>query len=156
MRAVENSVINPLPSEKLINKEEQYWKVKIPDDFRNFISKNNGCVPVENTFVFEKDKYVVERFLCILENTENHEMGMYDIDVHLTRLDSRLISDEDLVGAELVPIAALYGGDFVCLDYYEDRENPQIAIWYNDESEDFDPSTNIIAKSFNEFINMLS
>ncbi len=93
--------------------------------------------------------------MCILEDTENHEMGMYDIDVNLTKLDARLITDEDLVGAELVPIAALFGGDFVCLDYYKDRENPQIAIWYNDESEDLDPSTNTIANSFQEFLNML-
>lgn len=155
MRIVENSVINPLPSEELINKEEQYWKVIIPDDYRNFISKNNGCVPIEKIFMFEKDKYVIERFLCIIEDTKNHEMGMYDIDVNLTMLDARLITDEDLVGAELVPIAALFGGDFVCLDYYENRENPQIAIWYNDESEDLAPSTNTIANSFEEFLNML-
>lgn len=155
MRVIENSIIKPLPTEELINKEEQYWNVKIPDDYRNFISKNNGCVPIENTFVFEKYRYVIERFLCILEDTKNHKMGMYDIDVNLTMLDARLITDEDLVGAELVPIAALFGGDFVCLDYYEDRENPQIAIWYNDESEDLHPSTNTIANNFEEFINML-
>ncbi len=155
MRIAENSIIHPLPGDELIAKEEQCWKVKIPNDYRNFISKNNGCVPVENTFMFGDDKYVIERFLCILADTENHEMGTYDIDVNLTMLDARLITDEELVGAELVPIAALFGGDFVCLDYYEDRENPQISIWYNEESEDLAPSTNTIANSFEEFLNML-
>ncbi len=90
MRVVKNSVIFPLPSEELINQEEQYWKVKIPDDYRSFISKNNGCVPVEYTFMFNKDKYVIERFLCILEDSKNHEMGMYDIDVHLASFEEFL------------------------------------------------------------------
>lgn len=155
MKIVENSIIYPLPGDELIAKEAQYWRVKIPMDYRNFISKNNGCVPVENTFMFGEDKYVIERFLCILADTKNHEMGMYDIDVNLTMLDTRLITDEDMVGAELVPIAALFGGDFICLDYYEDRDNPQIVIWYNEESGDLAPSTNTIADSFEEFLNIL-
>ncbi len=80
MRAVENSIIYPLPSDELIDREEENWKVKIPMDYRNFIAKNNGCVPVENTLVFGDDKYVIERFLCILEDTEHYDLGMYDID----------------------------------------------------------------------------
>ena len=40
----------------------------------------------------------------------------------------------DSVGVELQPIASLFGGDFVCLDSSQRRENPSVCIWYHESS----------------------
>ena len=39
----------------------------------------------------------------------------------MSQLDERIIEDEDLIGVEILPIAVLFAGDFVCLDYRSNR-----------------------------------
>lgn len=137
----DNTIVSPLPSQELIAKEEGYWHIKLPNDYKEFIAKYNGVVPLQNEFSINGRKYLIERFLPILENPENNEFGEYDIDVVLTELDERLISDEDLIGIELLPIATLFAGDFLVLDYAKNRENPSLSIWLHDESADLEPIT---------------
>lgn len=136
-----NTIVSPLPSQELIAKEEGYWHIKLPNDYKKFIEKYNGVAPLQNEFSVNGRKYLIERFLPILENSENNEFGEYDIDVVLTELDERLISDEDLIGVELLPIATLFAGDFLALDYVKNRENPSLSIWVHDESADLEPIT---------------
>jgi hypothetical protein len=65
-------------------------------------------------------------------------------------------SDEDSTGAEMLPIAALFAGDYICLDYRTEKDNPAVCIWSHEESEDFAPVTYPIAKDFDTFLKMLS
>ena len=70
---------------------------------------------------------------------------MYDIDVVMSQLDERLFIHEDILGFELIPIVALYGGDFLCLNYVEDTENPSICIWYHEEYYELEPAIEFLA-----------
>lgn len=72
-----------------------------------------------------------------------------------TQLEGRIVFDEDNVGMQLIPIAALFGGDFVCLNYVEDSENPSICIWYHEESYELGPAIGFLANNFTEFLAML-
>lgn len=54
---------------------------------------------------------------------------MYDIDVTLTQIEDRLTDIEDLIGIDILPVAFLFAGDFVCLDYRDNRENPSVCVW---------------------------
>lgn len=151
----DQSIIYPLPTDALLQEREVAWKVQLPEDYKKFIMRKNGFRPSKNSFSLKNRSFLIERFLCVLENTKDTPLGMYDIDVVMSQLDERLFVHEDILGFELVPIAALFGGDFVCLNYIEDPKNPSICIWYHEESYELEPSVEFVANNFTEFLDML-
>ena len=151
----DQSIIYPLPTDALLQKREVAWRVKLPDDYKEFIKRKNGFRPSKNLFSLTNRSFLIERFLSILENTKDNPLGMYDIDVVMSQLDERLFVHEDILGFELIPIVALYGGDFLCLNYLEDTENPSICIWYHEESYELEPAIELVAINFTEFLVML-
>ena len=148
----DQSIIYPLPTDALLLEREVVWRVKLPDDYKKFIMRKNGFRPSNNLFSLTNRSFLIERFLCILENTKDNPLGMYDIDVVMSQLDERLFVHEDILGFELIPIVALYGGDFLCLNYLEDTENPSICIWYHEESYELEPAIELVAINFTEFL----
>ena len=148
-------IIYPLPTDALLLEREVVWRVKLPDDYKEFIMRKNGFRLSKNLYSLTNRSFLIERFLCILENTKDNPLGMYDIDVVMSQLDERLFVHEDILGFELIPIAALFGGDFVCLNYVEDSEKPSICIWYHEESYELEPAIEFLANNFTEFLAML-
>ena len=151
----DQSVIYPPPTDALLQEREVAWKVRLPDDYKNFIMRKNGFRPSKNLFSLKNRSFLIERFLCLLENIKDNPLGVYDIDVVMSQLDERLFVHEDILGFELVPIAALFGGDFVCLNYTEDPENPSMCIWFHEESYELEPAIEFVANNFTEFSDML-
>lgn len=91
----------------------------------------------------------------MLEAPEMIELGMFDIDITWSQLDERLTDDGDLLGVDLLPIAVLFAGDFLCLDFRKSRNNPEICVWDHENSAELEPVTYHVANSFNEFLDML-
>ena len=151
----DQSIIYPLPTDALLQEREVAWKVQLPEDYKNFIIRKNGFRPSKNSFSLKNRSFLIERFLCVLENTKDNPLGVYDIDVVMSQLDERLFVHEDILGFELVPIAALFGGDFLCLNYIEDPDNPSICIWYHEESYELEPAIEFVANNFTEFLDIL-
>jgi len=155
MNIKEETIIFPLPTEELFERKEGFWRVELPKDFVKFMKTYNGGVPINRTFECNNHEYAVDRFLCFLKKPNNNQLGMYDIDVTLTQLEDRLTDNEDLIGADLEPIAALFAGDFLCLDYRKDRKNPNIVVWNHEESAELEPVTYLAAYNFTEVLKML-
>ena len=151
----DQSIIYPLPTDALLQEREVAWKVQLPEDYKKIIMKKNGFRPSKNLFSLKNRSFLVERFLCMLENSKDNPLGVYDIDVVMSQLDERLFVHEDILGFELVPIAALFGGDFLCLNYVEESPHPSICIWYHEESYELDPAIEFVANNFTEFLTML-
>ena len=149
------SIIYPLSTDALLLEREVVWRVKLPDDYKEFIKKENGVIPSKRYFHFENNEKVIDRFLAILAISGEKTEEDYDIGVVSTQLEGRIVFDEDNVGMQLIPIAALFGGDFVCLNYVEDSENPSICIWYHEESYELEPAIEFLANNFTEFLAML-
>ena len=151
----DQTIIYPLPTDALLLEREVVWRVKLPDDYKEFIKKENGVIPSKRYFHFENNEKVIDRFLAILAISGKKTEEDYDIGVVSTQLEGRIVFDEDNVGMQLIPIAALFGGDFVCLNYVEDSENPSICIWYHEESYELEPAIEFLANNFTEFLAML-
>ena len=151
----DQSIIYPLPTDVLLQEREVAWRVKLPDDYKEFIKKENGVIPSKRYFHFENNEKVIDLFLAILAISGKKTEEDYDIGVVSTQLEGRIVFDEDNVGMQLIPIAALFGGDFVCLNYVEDSENPSICIWYHEESYELEPAIEFLANNFTEFLAML-
>ena len=151
----DQTIIYPLPTDALLLEREVVWRVKLPDDYKEFIKKENGVIPSKRYFHFENNEKVIDRFLAILAISGEKTEEDYDIGVVSTQLEGRIVFDEDNVGMQLIPIAALFGGDFVCLNYVEDSEKPSICIWYHEESYELEPAIEFLANNFTEFLAML-
>lgn len=155
MRQIDQSMIYPLPTDALLQERETAWRVNLPEDYKKFIMRKNGFRTSKNLFSLKNRSFLIERFLCVLENSKDNPLGVYDIDVVMSQLDERLFVHEDILGFELVPIAALFGGDFLCLNYIENPENPRICTWYHEESYELEPAIEFVANNFTEFLAML-
>jgi len=155
MTQKEQAIISPMPTDALLHEREVAWRVKLPDDYKEFIKKENGIIPSKRYFHFGNNEKVIDRFLAILAISGEKTEEAYDIGVASTQLEGRIVFDEDNVGMQLIPIAALYGGDFLCLNYVEDPDNPNICIWYHEESYELEPSLEFVANNFTEFLAML-
>jgi len=149
------SEILPKLNEQTIQKEEKMWRIKLPMDYYQFLLHTNGGVPQKREFRNNSRGYMIMSFLCILEDTEHSNFGFYDIDVVLSQIEERLTDNEDLIGVEVLPIAELFAGDYLCLDYREKKVEPSICVWSHEESEDLAPVTYKVADTFSEFVEML-
>ncbi|MFE4351776.1 SMI1/KNR4 family protein [Peribacillus butanolivorans] len=152
MKIDKSTITLPLPTDELFERKEKFWRVKLPKDFVDFMKENNGGRPKDGAFKCNNHEYAIDRFLCLLKTPRDNTLGMYDMDVTLTQLEDRLTDNEDLIGADILPIAVLFAGDFVCLDFREDRENPKVVVWNHEESAELEPITYFIANTFSEFI----
>ena len=155
MSQQDQSIIYPLPNDALLHEIEVAWKVRLPDDYKEFIKNENGLMPSKRYFHFGDNEKVIDRFLAILAISGEKPEEVYDIGVVSTQLEGRIVFDEDYVGMQLIPIAALLGGDFVCINYVKDSENPSICIWYHEESYELEPAIELVANNFAEFLDML-
>ena len=130
---MESKIILPLPTDTLLKEKEKIWRVILPEDYKDFIKKENGLIPTKRYFNFGRNEKVVERFLAILNISGDRLEDTYDIGVVSTQLEGRIVFDEDYVGLQLIPIVALFGGDFICLDYTKSKEkiaSKQCYYWY--------------------------
>lgn len=155
MTIQENTVVQPLPSAELLTDKERKWRLTLPADYRDFIIKYNGGIPNEKSFECNKHNYAITRFLCILKNIQESQYGWYDISVVESQIGERLTDNEDLIGIEVLPIAELFAGDYVCLDYRENKEKPCVCVWSHEESGEFEPITYKVADTFSEFLGIL-
>lgn len=155
MNIQDNTVILPLPTDNLIKKREENWKVELPTDYKVFIKKSNGGIPQRRAFLFQNRDYVLQRFLCLLENASESSLGWYDIDVVESQIGERLTDNLDLIGIEMLPIAEIFGGDYLCFDFRQDVTKPVVCLWFHELSGEFDPYTEKVADSFSEFLEML-
>lgn len=147
-----DTIIHPTPSETLLLRKEKLWRLILPDDYKNFIMEYNGGVPEQIEFECNGHSYAVIRFLCILENVKNNPNGWYDVEVVESQIGERLTDNMNLVGIEVLPIVELFGGDYVCLDYRNDKNNPCVCVWSHEESNVFKPVTCKIADTFSDFL----
>ena len=153
MRIKENTIVLPVPTTELLVEKERKWRLTLPSDYRDFIIKYNGGEPVECEFKCNNRNYLITRFLCILKNIKESESGWYDIGVVESQIGERLTDNEDLLGIEVLPIAELFAGDYLCLDFRNNKETPEVCVWSHEESDEFDPVTYKAADTFSEFIN---
>lgn len=143
------------PSEETMIELQEYSNVQYPLSFIRFLKEYNGAIPINNKFIVNGNEYIIERFLCVMDNPDEDPIGDYDISIVLTQLDERLTTNKDLIGDELIPIAALFAGNFLCLDFRVNRMNPSVCVWSHEESDMFEPVTYDVVGNFDAFIRLL-
>jgi hypothetical protein len=142
------------PNYDEICSEEEYWGVKLPKDLCELIIKYNGGIPDKREFKCGNQNRMITRFLCIASDDVEEDCAEYDISMTLQEIEERIVSDPDLIGYNIIPFATLFGGDLVCLDYRK-SDTPTVCVWDHEQSEEWKPSTQKVANSFAEFMQMI-
>lgn len=144
------------PSTETIRKFEENHRIRLPSTYLNLLRTGNGAIPIKHRFFQYNRERLIERMLCILDNPNNdNKNGWYDIGVIISQINERLVDNPDIVGTNVIPIAALFGGDFLCLDYRNNIANPNISVWEHEKSDIFQPYLEKIANSLPEFETLL-
>ncbi len=138
-----------------IKERECAWRVELPKAYVDYLLEVNGGEPPKRYFGCGQDVCVIERYLSIIPDASTNSTGMYDIDVVLTQVDDRIIADGDKLGYDIIPIAALYGGDLLCYDYRENANDPELCVWDHEESDELEPITYYVCESWEALQNML-
>ena len=147
--------ISPPPPPARIEKLQQSFEQRFPSAYLDFLNRANGARLADNAVKLGSSDFVIERFLPIVADPKTDQDGWADVAVVATQLDARLVVDEDSTQLDLIPIAALFAGDFLVLDYRESGAAPKVALWDHEASDDFQPETIPVAESFEKFMAML-
>ena len=136
---------------------EMFFNINLPISYREFILEFNGGCPDETTIKVNSEERVLERFLIVSEDENlDGSLMQYEIKVVMAQIEERLTDNEDLIGAEALPFAYLFSGDFLCLDFKEDAINPKVVIWDHNESEELSPVFYKAFNNFQEFLDAIS
>jgi hypothetical protein len=148
--------IQPPPSDATVEEFQGFWNVTLPAEYLEFLRLTNCGAPRKRCF--GPHDLVVDRFLGLFDDPRAMgNIGAYDIDVTMSQIDDRLISEEERErdsDVAVVPIASMFGGDHVCLDFRHSAA-PTVCIWSHEESKSGAPVFHWVANSFGEFLAML-
>ncbi|MGG3580939.1 SMI1/KNR4 family protein [Priestia megaterium] len=159
MRSVKDSIIYPLPQDQDIAELEASFRVQLSNEYKTFLKRYNACEIIDSTpLTIVNKRCQIERLLGIIKNLSEHPYGMYDIGCCETSLgeQGQNFYYEDLIGSELIPIAKLAWGDYLCLNFHYDKNNPPVYFLDYEESYECDSATSRIADTFQSFLSMLS
>jgi hypothetical protein len=152
---MQETVLPSAPHDR-VTRLEKYFEVTFPVSYLAFLKNANGAKPKNQVLPVGKGDIVIERFLPIVSDIENDPHSWADISVVDTQIGERLGDDPYETGSKLIPIAALFAGDFLVLDYRKDKNVPSVGIWDHERSEYLKPHIETLAPSFEAFLELLA
>jgi cell wall assembly regulator SMI1 len=146
--------IQPPPSDAAIALLEKETQRKFPEDVVAFLQKYNGARTDGIPLPSAEREVVIERFLSVAEPGAEHPLSPYDIAVVTAPMFERFLGSETSDSYDLIPFAALFAGDMLCLDYRAGN-TPSVVHWNHEKSRDFKPATALVAHTFADFLQMI-
>lgn len=135
---------------------ESFCRVKLPHSFIEFFRNNNGVAFEGLTYDIDNEERLIEQTLLITNDSNlSDDIMQYEIKVVLAQIEERLTDNEDLVGAELLPFAHVFGGDFLCLNFKDSDIEPSVVLWDHNESDELSPVFVLVSDSFEAFVERL-
>lgn len=127
---------------------ERKLGVIFPSKFKEIITFHNGGTPQKDSF------YYYDEFL--LRKVGSGVGGFIPL-VHdeYESIESLVFSPPEFFPEGLVAFAETGGGDFICFDYRQGKDNPDPPIVYWSHGADIGKDVSFIAKNFEEFLDML-
>ena len=147
----------PAPTNEAISEFEKSLGIQLPEAFIDVLKSANAAVPLRREFPAGDDWRLIDRFLGLVDVA--NPLRAYDIRLALEDLVERLLTAEELeveaeCRAKVLPVAVLFAGDHVCLDYRGDEE-PSVRLWVHEESRVGAPVYVDVAPTFAAFLELL-
>jgi hypothetical protein len=127
---------------------EEKMGVVFPKIYKETIKECDGGYPLRNTFKYLRADSNKVREDCIGAFSRVN-------DCEYINILERYLNPPEFFPKDLIAFGENGGGDFICFDYRQgkDNPNPPIVFWNHEAEEGKDVS--FIAKNFEEFIDML-
>jgi cell wall assembly regulator SMI1 len=121
---------------------------KFPQSYINCIKNCDGCTPINSDFKYFDSFFKKEResgigIFLSLSNSENSE------------LLNTFTNPPEFFPEGLVAFADTGGGDFICFDYRNDKNqmDPPVVYWFHEA--DIGQDVSFVAHNFEEFLSIL-
>ncbi|MGH1263377.1 SMI1/KNR4 family protein [Bacillus cereus] len=125
-----------------IKKVEEYFNIKLPNDFIECVKENDGGYPQPKVFdISGQDESTFNDLLTL------HMDDKYSIVQRYENIKEWLV---DLV----YPFASDSFGNFLCFDYRNNPDSPTIVFWDHEE-EDVEEAIYPVCSTFTELLNSL-
>lgn len=148
---------SPPPSPARLEHLQEFFGQRFPPAYLSFLQRANGAKLRNNEVKDGGRPFVIERFLPILDDYKSDKRnGWADMAVVTSQLDARIATDPDDTRIDVLPIAALFAGDFLVLDYREKRDDPPVGVWDHEASDDFAPVVTPVADNFAAFEKLIA
>jgi hypothetical protein len=136
-----------LDSSQAMSIFEQSEGIKLPIAYKELVKFRDGGTLERYIFSYEKEGEIDENcigfFLCWQEATLGEGETM----------QRGVNSPPEFFPKELIPFAPDGGGNYICFDYRNCKENPPIVFWHHEIEEN--EGIFHLADSFEEFLNSL-
>ena len=135
-----------LDNSKVISDFEREHGVKFPEEYRKLVRFRDGGILKKHIFTYNNEGVINENcvcaFLCWQKETIEYE---YIVD--------EFNNPPEFFPQGLISFAPDGGGNYICFDYRNCKENPPIVFWHHEveENEGVFP----LADSFDQFIDSL-
>lgn len=125
-----------------IKQVEQYFNIKLPNDFIECVKKYDGGYPRPKVFdIPGLDESTFNDLLTL------HIDDKYSIVQRHENIKDRLVDG-------IYPFASDSFGNFLCFDYRNNPESPTVVFWEHEE-EDIEKAIYPVCSSFTELLNSL-
>jgi len=128
-------------SDEEIREFEDSYEIEFPKLIITFLKTYTTGKKKEKSW--EAGEKIIERFLTL---DESDDVDDYEMNYVLSLVFDRITEDGDSHRMPIIPIAALFGGDLLCLDF-RTGTNPSIVVWDHEASDTWKPVTH---KLFND------
>lgn len=119
-----------------IREFEKEHQFSFPKAYKGMLKKSNGASPDKSKFTVDGEDFSIGYFLSW---TPESELFICDAYKYMPENNKTLF-----------PFAIDSFGNYVCFDFANGSENPQIVFWFHEQG-----SSTKIADDFSEFMNML-
>ncbi|MEB4759321.1 SMI1/KNR4 family protein [Chryseobacterium indologenes] len=128
-----------LKNPQSISEVENIFGIKFPEDYKKIVLEHNGAMPTPNTIdtFREKGKAFGEVLNFNLDADENI-ISLYE------EMKNKLPTD-------VFPITMDPGGNFLCFDYRENKNNPKVLRWDHEQKFIIQDKELVIEDHENEF-----
>lgn len=135
-------------SSDIITAIEKKLGILFPPLFKEIIRFHNGGTPQKDSF------YYFDEFL--FRKTGSGIGGFIPL-VHdqYSSIESLAFSPPEFFPEGLIAFAETGGGDFICFDYRQGKDNSDPPIVYWSHGADIGKDVSFLAKNFEEFLKML-
>lgn len=138
---------DPVSLEK-VKQVETLIGVKLSKQYVDLIKNHDGCTPVQDSFKYfdqyrSKDvRSGIGRFIPIKQNEFQNMITVYQ-------------EPPEFFPENLVAFAEDGGGDYICFDYRQGKNNLNPPIVYWNHEADVGKDVSFVANNFEEFLGML-
>ncbi|HDR4736958.1 TPA: SMI1/KNR4 family protein [Bacillus cereus] len=125
-----------------IKKVEEYFNIKLPNDFIECVKENDGGYPQPKVFdIAGQDESTFNDLLTL------HMDDKYSIVQRYENIKEWLVD-------RVYPFASDSFGNFLCFDYRNTLDSPTIVFWDHEE-EDIEKAIYPVCSTFTELLNSL-